>query len=73
MMVVWWTPVFLLMALGGYDILVQVGNFFSPLAVVTFGGAPAFPAHDRRLVDAQRIGQLLLRQAQLSARLRNSP
>ena len=44
-MVVWWTPVFLLMALGGYDILVQVGNFFSRLAVVTFGGAYAVLAY----------------------------
>ena len=44
-MVVWWTPVFLLMVLGGYDILVQVGNFFSRLAVVTFGGAYAVLAY----------------------------
>ncbi len=44
-MVVWWTPVVLLMVLGGYDILVQVGNFFSRLAVVTFGGAYAVLAY----------------------------
>ncbi|MYA95727.1 MAG: chromate efflux transporter [Nitrospinae bacterium] len=42
---VWWTPVFLLMALGGYEILVQIGNFFSRLAVVTFGGAYAVLAY----------------------------
>ena len=44
-MVVWWTPVLLLMAVGGYDILVQLGNFFSRLAVVTFGGAYAVLAY----------------------------
>ena len=44
-MVVWWTPVLLLMVLGGYDILVQIGNFFSRLAVVTFGGAYAVLAY----------------------------
>ena len=42
---VWWAPVFLLMALGGYEILVQIGNFFSRLAVVTFGGAYAVLAY----------------------------
>ena len=44
-MVIWWTPVLLMMALGGYDILVQIGNFFSRLAVVTFGGAYAVLAY----------------------------
>ena len=44
-MVVWWTPVLLLAALGGYEILVQIGNFFSRLAVVTFGGAYAVLAY----------------------------
>ena len=44
-MAVWWTPVLLLMALGGYEILVQIGNFFSRLAVVTFGGAYAVLAY----------------------------
>ena len=43
-MVVWWAPV-LLVAVGGYDILVQLGNFFSRLAVVTFGGAYAVLAY----------------------------
>ena len=42
---VWWTPVLLLTALGGYDVLVQIGNFFSRLAVVTFGGAYAVLAY----------------------------
>ena len=42
---VWWTPVLLLAAVGGYDILVQIGNFFSRLAVVTFGGAYAVLAY----------------------------
>ena len=44
-MVIWWTPVLMMMALGGYDILVQIGNFFSRLAVVTFGGAYAVLAY----------------------------
>ena len=44
-MAVWWTPVLLLTALGGYDILVQIGHFFSRLAVVTFGGAYAVLAY----------------------------
>ncbi len=44
-MVVWWTPVLLLTVIGGYDILVQLGNFFSRLAVVTFGGAYAVLAY----------------------------
>ena len=44
-MVVWWTPVLLLAAIGGYDVLVQIGNFFSRLAVVTFGGAYAVLAY----------------------------
>ena len=44
-MVVWWAPVLLLVAVGGYDILVQLGNFFSRLAVVTFGGAYAVLAY----------------------------
>ena len=42
---IWWTPVFLLMALGGYEVLVQIANFFSRLAVVTFGGAYAVLAY----------------------------
>ena len=44
-MVVWGAPVLLLAAVGGYDILVQLGNFFSRLAVVTFGGAYAVLAY----------------------------
>ena len=44
-MAVWWAPVLLLTAVGGYDILVQLGNFFSRLAVVTFGGAYAVLAY----------------------------
>ena len=44
-MILWWTPVLMMMALGGYDILVQIGNFFSRLAVVTFGGAYAVLAY----------------------------
>ncbi|MDE0714247.1 MAG: chromate transporter, partial [Gammaproteobacteria bacterium] len=35
----------LLAAIGGYDVLVQLGNFFSRLAVVTFGGAYAVLAY----------------------------
>ena len=44
-LIVWWAPVLLLAAVGGYDILVQIGNFFSRLAVVTFGGAYAVLAY----------------------------
>ncbi len=44
-MLIWWTPVFLLTAVGGYEILVRIGNFFSRLAVVTFGGAYAVLAY----------------------------
>ncbi len=44
-MILWWTPVLLLTALGGYEVLVQIGNFFSRLAVVTFGGAYAVLAY----------------------------
>ncbi len=44
-MAIWWTPVLLLAALGGYGILVRIGHFFSRLAVVTFGGAYAVLAY----------------------------
>ncbi len=42
---IWWAPLMLLSAAGGQDILVQIGNFFSRLAVVTFGGAYAVLAY----------------------------
>ena len=41
----WWTPVLLMAAVGGFEILVQIGHFFSRLAVVTFGGAYAVLAY----------------------------
>ncbi len=53
-MAVWWTPVLLLTALGGYDILVQIGHFFSRLAVVTFGGAYAVLAYLAQDVVTQK-------------------
>ena len=37
---IWWAPV-LCLWLGGHDFLVEIGLFFSKLAVVTFGGAYA--------------------------------
>ncbi len=40
-MAVWWAPILLLAALGGYDALVQISHFFSRLAMVSFGGAYA--------------------------------
>ncbi len=43
--IVWWTPVLLLALVGGYEVLVQIANFFSRLAVVTFGGAYAVLAY----------------------------
>ncbi len=44
-MVVWWLPLGLLAAVGGHDLLVEIGLFFSRLAVVTFGGAYAVLAY----------------------------
>ena len=55
-MAVWWTPVLLLAAVGGYDILVQIANFFSRLAVVTFGGAYAVLAYLAQDVVTIRAG-----------------
>ena len=43
---IWWTPVALAaMALGSDHVLVNVGTFFSKLAVVSFGGAYAVLAY----------------------------
>ncbi len=36
---IWWLPLLALAGLGAPDILLQMGRFFSTLAVVTFGGA----------------------------------
>lgn len=44
-LVIWMLPLFLLSLLGAPEILVQVGQFFSTLAVVTFGGAYAVLAY----------------------------
>ncbi len=45
-LVLWWLPVGIAaMALGGGHILVEIGLFFSKLAVVTFGGAYAVLAY----------------------------
>src|SRR5688572_19469980 len=42
----WWTPVALaLLALGGEHVFVDIGIFFSKLAVVSFGGAYALMAY----------------------------
>lgn len=42
---IWLFPLFLLSLLGAPEILVQIGQFFSTLAVVTFGGAYAVLAY----------------------------
>lgn len=42
---IWWLPLLALDALGGHEILSQIGRFFSTLAVVTFGGAYAVLAY----------------------------
>ena len=42
---IWWSPVVGLYLFGGPDILIQIGVFFSQLAVVTFGGAYAVLAY----------------------------
>jgi chromate transporter len=43
---IWWTPVLIAaLALGTDHVLVQIGVFFSKLAVVTFGGAYALLAY----------------------------
>jgi chromate transporter len=45
-LVLWWTPVLLAaIALGDDHVLVEIGLFFSKLAVVTFGGAYAVLAY----------------------------
>lgn len=44
-LVIWWAPVFALWIAAGPDILIQIGTFFSKLAVVTFGGAYAVLAY----------------------------
>jgi len=42
---IWWIPILLLWMLGADALLIQVGTFFSKLAVVTFGGAYAVLAY----------------------------
>ena len=42
---IWWLPVALLGLLVGHDFLLDIGLFFSRLAVVTFGGAYAVLAY----------------------------
>ncbi|WP_371171707.1 chromate efflux transporter [Aliiroseovarius sp. 2305UL8-7] len=42
---IWLLPLFALMWLGAPDLLVEVGKFFSTLAIVTFGGAYAVLAY----------------------------
>jgi chromate transporter len=45
-LVLWWAPVALVVvALGGSHVLVDIGMFFSKLAVVSFGGAYALLAY----------------------------
>lgn len=42
---IWWVPLLLLWLAGADTLLMQVGTFFSKLAVVTFGGAYAVLAY----------------------------
>jgi len=42
---IWWVPLLVLWLLGADALLLQVGTFFSKLAVVTFGGAYAVLAY----------------------------
>lgn len=44
-LIVWWVPIWLLHQSGANSILVEIGMFFSKLAVVTFGGAYAVLAY----------------------------
>ncbi len=44
-LVIWLLPLFALTWLGAPDLLVEVGKFFSTLAIVTFGGAYAVLAY----------------------------
>ena len=44
-LVLWWAPILLLALTGAEEVLIQLGNFFSRLAVVTFGGAYAVLAY----------------------------
>ncbi len=42
---IWWIPLLVLWLIGADALLIQVGTFFSKLAVVTFGGAYAVLAY----------------------------
>ena len=44
-LLIWWVPIIALDQLTEFPILVQIGEFFSKLAVVTFGGAYAVLAY----------------------------
>jgi len=44
-LVIWWAPIFAMDAIFGTKILADIGQFFSKLAVVTFGGAYAVLAY----------------------------
>lgn len=57
-LVIWLLPLFLLGLLDVPEILVQIGMFFSTLAVVTFGGAYAVLAYMAQDVVTQFVGFL---------------
>lgn len=44
-LVLWWLPLVMMSYAGAPDILIELGKFFSTLAVVTFGGAYAVLAY----------------------------
>lgn len=50
---VWWLPVLAVGRLSGETVLLQIGTFFSKLAVVTFGGAYAVLAYMAQDVVSQ--------------------
>jgi len=44
-LIIWWAPLLAMSAAGANSILLEIGTFFSKLAVVTFGGAYAVLAY----------------------------
>nr|WP_306269160.1 chromate efflux transporter [Pararhizobium sp. IMCC3301] len=50
---VWWLPVLVVGSVSGEPVLLQIGTFFSKLAVVTFGGAYAVLAYMAQDVVSQ--------------------
>ncbi len=66
---IWWAPVAVAaLTLGADHVLVQIGVFFSKLAVVTFGGAYALLAYmAQAVVEILRLAQTAARWSTASA------